>query len=79
MSYWVIVVDDDAGNLKMAGHILSRANIRVTALKSGRSLLDYVSQNGFPNLVLMDIVMPEMDGFETLKAYREKEKSKGLF
>lgn len=78
MSYWVIVVDDDAGNLKMAGHILSRANIRVTALKSGRSLLDYVSQNGFPNLVLMDIVMPEMDGFETLKAYREKEKEAGV-
>ncbi|MCR4850868.1 MAG: response regulator [Lachnospiraceae bacterium] len=78
MPYWVIVVDDDAGNLKMAGHILSRANIRVTALKSGRSLLDYVSQNGFPNLVLMDIVMPEMDGFETLKAYREKEKEAGV-
>ncbi|MBR5360319.1 MAG: response regulator, partial [Lachnospiraceae bacterium] len=78
MAYWVIVVDDDAGNLKMAGHILSRANIRVTALKSGRALLDYVSQNGFPNLVLMDIMMPEMDGFETFKAYREKEKEAGV-
>ena len=40
MADWVIVVDDDLANLKMAGHILSRANMRVTALKSGQALID---------------------------------------
>ncbi|MCR4788649.1 MAG: response regulator [Lachnospiraceae bacterium] len=78
MAYWVIVVDDDAGNLKMAGHILSRANMRVTALRSGNALIEYVEKNGFPNLVLLDIMMPEMDGFETLTAFREKEKEMGV-
>ena len=46
MADWVVVVDDDVTNLKMAGHILSKEHMRVTALKSGRALLDYVSLAG---------------------------------
>ena len=41
---WIIVVDDNASTLKMAGHILSRAGMRVTALKSGRVALDYIQK-----------------------------------
>ena len=78
MAKWIIVVDDDTANLKVAGHILSKNNMRVTALKSGRSLLDYVDANGMPDLVLLDIKMPEMDGFETLLKLRELEQAKGL-
>ncbi|MCR5654682.1 MAG: response regulator [Lachnospiraceae bacterium] len=76
MADWIIVVDDDISNLKMAGHILSKANMRVTALKSGQALLDYVKENGGPDLILLDIKMPEMDGFETLKKLREQEAGK---
>ena len=39
---WVVVVDDEVINLKMAGTILSKNNMRVTALKSGTELLEYV-------------------------------------
>lgn len=42
MAEWVIVVDDDVLNLKMAGHILSKNNMRVTAIKSGQALLEYI-------------------------------------
>ena len=42
---WVVVVDDDITNLKMAGRILSKNNMRVTALKSGMALLDYIKTN----------------------------------
>ena len=73
MAKWVIVVDDDTANLNVAGHILSKNNMRVTALKSGQSLVDYVSGNGFPDLILLDVKMPGMDGFETLKFLRKKE------
>ena len=73
---WVIVVDDDLTNLKMAGHILSRHGMRVSALKSGQALLDYVAANGAPDLILLDIKMPGMDGFETLKKLREQEAGK---
>lgn len=78
MTRWIIVVDDDTANLKMAGHILSKNNYRVTAFKSGQSFLDYVDDNGMPDLVLLDIKMPGMDGFETLNLLREMENTKGL-
>ena len=78
MAKWIIVVDDDTANLKIAGHILSKNNYRVTALKSGKSFLEYVDGNGMPDLVLLDIMMPDMDGFETLKNLRELEEKKGL-
>ncbi len=77
MAAWVIVVDDDAMNLQMAGRILSHNNMRVTALKSGRALLEYLKKNGTPDIILLDIKMPEMDGFETLSAVRSWEKSEG--
>ncbi|MBP5417332.1 MAG: response regulator [Clostridiales bacterium] len=75
MAKWVMVVDDDTANLKMAGHILSRNNMRVTALKSGQAMMDYIPEKGFPDLILLDIKMPGIDGFETLKLLREYEKS----
>ena len=78
MAKWIIVVDDDTANLKMAGHILSKNNMRVTALKSGSSFLEYVDSNGVPDLVLLDIKMPVMDGFETLGKLRQMEQMKGL-
>ena len=73
MADWVVVVDDDIMNLKMAGRILSTNNMRVTALKSGQALLDYINENETPDLILLDINMPGMDGFETLKKLREQE------
>ena len=76
MADWVIVVDDDLTNLKMAGHILSKSGFRVSAVKSGQAMLDYVATNGAPDLILLDINMPEMDGFETLKKLREQEAGK---
>ena len=78
MACWIIVVDDDVTNLKMAGQILSKNNMRVTAVKSGQALLDYVSEHGFPDLILLDINMPEMDGFETYTNLRSLEDEKGV-
>ena len=70
MAKWIIIVDDDSSNLQVAGHILSRNNMRATALRSGKALIDYIGKNGFPDLILLDILMPGMDGFETLRQLR---------
>ncbi len=78
MSDWIIVVDDDVTNLKMAGQILSKNNMRVTAVRSGHALLDYVRDKGAPDLILLDINMPDMDGFETYEKYRELEHEIGV-
>ena len=68
----VVVVDDDAIILKHANTILAEAGFKVTCLKSGRLLMDYIAMNPV-DLLLLDIRMPEMDGFETLCALREWE------
>lgn len=70
MVKWIMVVDDDMANLKMAGTILSKNNMKVTALKSGKAMLDYIEKNGAPDLILLDIKMPEMDGFEAYDELR---------
>lgn len=75
MPYWVVVVDDDIVNLKVAGQILSKSNMRVSAVKSGEALLEFMADNN-PDLVLLDVMMPGMDGFETLKKLRVLESTK---
>ncbi len=67
---WVVVVDDDLTNLKLAGQILSGSGIRVTAMRSGAMLLKFLEKNR-PDLILLDVMMPEMDGFETLTHVQE--------
>ncbi len=78
MASWIIIVDDDVTNLKMAGQILSKNNMRATALRSGSSLLEYVKDKGAPDLILLDINMPQMDGFETYDKYRKLERELGI-
>lgn len=70
MSDWILVVDDDTSNLKMASRILSRENMRVSSLKSGEDTIKFLQENR-PDIILLDVHMPGMDGFETLAAIRE--------
>ena len=72
----VVVVDDDAIILKNANTILAEAGFKVTCLKNGRLLMDYIKMNPV-DMVLLDIRMPEMDGFETIQALREWESENG--
>jgi len=79
MNERVVVVDDDAVILKQANLILSEAGYKVTCLKNGKLLMDYIKVNNV-DLLLLDIRMPEMDGFETISALRawESENSKDM-
>lgn len=72
----VVVVDDDAIILKQANLILSESGFKVTCLKNGRLLMDYIKVNPV-DILLLDIRMPEMDGFETIQALREWESNNG--
>lgn len=70
MSDWILVVDDDTSNLKMASRILCSEKIRVSCLKSGEDAIKFLQENR-PDLILLDVHMPGMDGFETIAAIRE--------
>ena len=73
MEHWIAIVDDDETNLKIAGRILGKHDMRVTSFTSGKELLSFM-ENERPDLILLDIMMPDMDGFETMKRLREMEK-----
>ena len=69
MSDWILVVDDDTSNLRMASRILSAEKMRVSCLKAGEDALAFLQDNR-PDLILLDVHMPGMDGFETLASIR---------
>ena len=72
MGYWITVVDDEPLCLTTAKALLHENNMKATCLRSGGELLEFVS-NHTPDLILLDILMPEMDGFETYRMLRQFE------
>lgn len=61
----ILVVDDDSANLMLAQKILG-GEYRIAAANSGPAALKYLGKNR-PDVILLDINMPEMDGFETME------------
>ena len=74
--YWIVVVDDEPLSLTNAKNMLEEENMKVSCLPSGQMLLKFVNKNT-PDLILLDILMPEMDGFETYNALRRFEDENG--
>ncbi len=71
--FWVVIVDDDEESRERVASILTKKNMKVTKLSSGKELLNYVE--GMvppPDLILLDVIMQEMSGFETLKNLRQR-------
>lgn len=69
----IVVVDDDPIILKKTWNTLTDGGFKVVGFKSGKSLLDYTADNPAPDLILMDINMPEMDGFEVIRELKKSE------
>jgi len=72
----ILVVEDNPVNQMLIRRLLERRDHTVLAATNGREALDLL-QHHQPDLVLMDIQMPEMDGFEATAAIREREKKEG--
>lgn len=68
----ILMVDDTKTNLLAARDAL-KDEYRITAVMSGQEALDFLEQE-IPDLILLDIIMPQMDGFEVMKHLKENGK-----
>jgi two-component system sensor histidine kinase/response regulator len=72
----VLLAEDNLVNQKLATRLLEKRGHHVVVAGNGREALAALERQSF-DLVLMDVQMPEMDGFEATAAIREKEKGHG--
>jgi len=77
IDFKILIVDDIKSNLHVLGKILSKEGYRVSATDSGQNTLNYLSKNSV-DLILLDIMMPEMDGYEVCKRLKKDENLKGI-
>jgi CheY-like chemotaxis protein/HAMP domain-containing protein/GAF domain-containing protein len=68
----VLVVDDDVRNIFALSSALERRGMTVLTATTGREALDKLESTPGVAIVLMDVMMPEMDGYQTMRAIREK-------
>ncbi len=74
----VLVVDDDVRNIFALTSALEAYNMNVLHAENGQEGIDILTANPDIEAVLMDIMMPEMDGYEAITAIREMEEFKQL-
>ncbi|MFN4142042.1 HAMP domain-containing protein [Aestuariivirga sp.] len=74
----VMLVDDDARNIFALSSVLERRGMNVLTATTGKEAISMLKSNPDVSIVLMDIMMPEMDGYETMQEIRKDEKLRRL-
>ncbi|RYY74923.1 MAG: response regulator [Gammaproteobacteria bacterium] len=74
----VLIVDDDLRNIFALSSVLERQNMKVTFAENGRDGIQMLERDPSIEIVLMDIMMPEMDGYDTMRAIRKIPRFKSL-
>jgi HAMP domain-containing protein/CheY-like chemotaxis protein/signal transduction histidine kinase len=67
----VVIVDDDIRNIFAMTSMLERYKMEVHSAETGKAALELLKSEPDTDLVLMDIMLPEMDGYETIRAVRK--------
>ncbi|HEV8514840.1 MAG TPA: response regulator, partial [Cyclobacteriaceae bacterium] len=71
----ILVVDDDVRNLFAMTTVFERFNMKIATAESGKEAINILSEDPKIELVLMDIMMPEMDGYEAIRKIRREHKN----
>ena len=70
----VLIIDDDKRNILTLSAVLRAKGFKVESALDGIAGIEVLKSNPDIDLVLMDMMMPEMDGYETMKAMRKQKK-----
>ena len=73
----ILIVDDTPRNIQILGSVLKGNGFLVSVAQSGRQALD-IAEKALPDLILLDIMMPEMDGFEVLEKLKRNKALAGI-
>ncbi|MCL4509772.1 MAG: response regulator [Bacteroidetes bacterium] len=73
----ILVVDDNAINRQLAVYLLKKGGYNVYEAESGRQAFDFLAEQT-PDVILLDIQLPEMDGVEVLKRIRANAATKNI-
>jgi CheY-like chemotaxis protein len=73
-----LIVDDDSRNIFAMTSLLERNGMQVMAAESGPEAIDMLDRQPDVDIVLMDIMMPEMDGYETTQQIRQRARFRNL-
>ncbi|AGX88698.1 diguanylate cyclase [Candidatus Symbiobacter mobilis] len=73
----VLIVDDVPANIRVLAEAL-RPQYRVQVATSGQGALDVIARQGVPDLVLLDIMMPDMDGYEVCRRLKQESATVGV-
>jgi CheY-like chemotaxis protein len=74
----VLIVDDDLRNIFALSSVLERQSMKVSFAENGRNGIEILENDPSIEIVLMDIMMPEMDGYDTTRAIRRIPRFKAL-
>jgi CheY-like chemotaxis protein len=74
----VLIVDDDARNIFALSTVLENQEMDVLSATNGRQAIEIIENTGNLSMVLMDIMMPEMDGYQTMREIRNKPQFRAL-
>jgi DNA-binding response OmpR family regulator len=70
-SKWVLIVEDDRAILTLLNHMLERRGYRVRTAADGREATAIIDEVDPASLVLLDVMLPYVDGFELIRRIRE--------
>ena len=71
-------MDDDARNIFALATVLENQNMEVLTATNGRQAIELIQSTPDLDVVLMDIMMPEMDGYETMREIRKEQRFRSL-
>ncbi|MDR8391007.1 hybrid sensor histidine kinase/response regulator [Aliifodinibius sp. S!AR15-10] len=73
----ILIVDDSEQNVRLLSHVLKKEGYKILEALNGRKALDIVAEKA-PDIILLDVIMPDLNGFEICKKLKDQQSTKDI-